>query len=298
MKQGWDGIDEFVAVAMAGSFAGGARHLGASTSQISRAVMRLESHLNTLLFYRTTRNVSLTDTGRVLYERCREVVDQRNEVLDSVIGGVVPQGELRVTCSAAIGARFVAPILVQMSLEYPQLTISLELSNRIIDLVGEGYDLAIRTGNLSDSRLIATRIASRRLYLCAAPRYLANIRTPATVKDLAEHSCLVGNAATWHFNTNGVEQTFRPKGRWNSNGGEAVLQAALAGLGICQLPEFYLHPYLADGSLKVLLDDCRPEDEPIWAVYPQRRHLLPKVRVLVERLQKYLEPALGHNPPD
>lgn len=296
MKQRWDGIDEFVAVAMAGSFADGARHLGASTSQISRAVMRLESHLNTPLFYRTTRTVSLTDTGRVLYERCREVVDQRNEVLDSVIGGVVPQGELRVTCSTAIGARFVAPILAQMSLEFPKLTITLELSNRVVDLVGEGFDLAIRTGNLSDSRLIATRIASRSLYVCAAPKYLSSVRAPTTVEDLADHNCLVGNATTWHFNVGNVERTYRPKGRWNSNGGEAVLQAAIAGLGICQLPEFYLHSFLADGSLKVLLEDCRPKDEPIWAVYPQRRHLLPKVRVLVERLQQSLGPALG-NPP-
>jgi DNA-binding transcriptional LysR family regulator len=295
MRQRWDGMDEFVAVATAGSFAGGAKHLGASTSQISRAVMRLENQLNTPLFYRTTRNVSLTDTGRVLYERCREVVDQRNEVLDSVIGGVVPQGELRVTCSTAIGARFVAPILARLALEYQKLTITLELSNRIIDLVGEGFDLAIRTGNLSDSRLIATRIASRRLYLCAAPAYLSRVQTPATVDDLARNNCLIGNSATWHFTVGGIEQTFRPTGRWNCNGGEAVLQAALAGLGICQLPEFYLHPFLTDGSLKALLEDCRPKDEPIWAVYPQRRHLLPKVRVLVERLQQSLGPALGNH---
>ncbi|AYJ84964.1 LysR family transcriptional regulator (plasmid) [Sphingomonas paeninsulae] len=293
MKQRWDGIDEFVAVAMSGSFAGGAKHLSASTSQISRAVARLESHLNTPLFYRTTRSVSLTDTGRVLFERCREVVDQRNEVLDSVIGGVVPQGELRVTCSTAIGARFVAPIIAQMSLEYPKLSINLELSNRIIDLVGEGYDLAIRTGNLSDSRLIATRIASRRLYLCAAPQYLSRVRAPASVADLAGHNCLIGNAATWYFDAGGVEQTFRPKGRWNSNSGEAVLQAALAGLGICQLPEFYVLPFIADGRLEVLLDKFWPDDEPIWAVYPQRKHLLPKVREMIKRLQRELGPAIG-----
>jgi DNA-binding transcriptional LysR family regulator len=270
MTQRWDGMDEFVAVAMMGSFAKGAKHLNASTSQVSRAVARLEGRLSTPLFYRTTRNVSLTDTGRVLFERCREVIDQRNEILDSVIGGSLPQGELRVTCSTAIGAR-------------------------VVDLVGEGFDLAIRTGNLSDSRLIATRVASRRLYLCAAPQYLSGVRTPMTINDLNAHNCLVGNAATWHFAVGGVDQAFRPKGRWTCNSGEAVLEAALAGLGICQLPEFYVLPFLADGSLQPLLESYRPKEEPIWAVYPQRRHLLPKVRVLVERLQHDLAPALGNH---
>jgi DNA-binding transcriptional LysR family regulator len=292
----WDGIDEFVAVATTGSFAAAAEHLGASTSQMSRAVARLESKLQTQLFFRTTRKVTLTDTGRVLVERCRQVIQQRDEALDLVSGGDEPQGELRLTCSTALGARFVAPIVGRMTQRFPKLSINLELSNRVVDLVTEGFDLAIRTGHLPDSRLIATRVASRRLYLCASPDYLEKAGRPKTVDDLTQHECLIGTATTWHFNVGGQERPFRPIGRWRCNSGEAVIEAALAGLGICQLPEFYVLPFIAGGQMEVLLDHVRPQGEPIWAVYPQRRHLLPKVRYMVEQLRAELPPALGLSP--
>jgi DNA-binding transcriptional LysR family regulator len=294
MHQRWDGIDEFVAVATAGSFAGGAGNLGSSTSQVSRAIARLEVRLDTQLFYRTTRRVTLSDTGRVLVERCRDLLRQRDDVLDMVAGGVEPQGEVRVTCSTALGSRFVAPIVARMARQYPKLSIHLELSNRIIDLVAEGFDLAVRTGNLADSRLIATRIASRRLYLCASPDYLERAGRPKSVEDLTDFECLVGAASNWQFEFDGANLSFRPSGRWRCDSGDAVLQAALVGLGICQLPEFYVLPRLADGSLEPLLEAYRPKAEPVWAVYPQRRHLLPKVRNLVDRLKAELGPALGH----
>lgn len=290
--QRWDGIDEFVAVATMGSFAAGAAQLGASTSQVSRAVARLESHLQAQLFFRTTRKVTLTDTGRVLVERCRHVIQQRDEALDLVSGGDEPQGELRLTCSTTIGARFVAPIVGRMTRQFPKLSVNLELSNRVVDLVAEGFDLAVRTGHLPDSRLIATRVASRSLYLCASPDYIARKGRPGTVEDLAAHECLVGNAATWHFTVAGEHRPFRPIGRWRCNSGDAVLEAALAGLGICQLPGFYVLADVAAGRLQVLLDDLRPREDPIWAVYPQRRHLLSKVRYLVERLRVELPPAI------
>lgn len=294
MRDRWEGIDEFVAVATMGSFAAGAMSLRTSASQVSRKIARLEANLQTQLFYRTTRTVTLTDTGRVLVERCREVIQQRDEALDSVAGGDEPQGELRLTCSTAVGVRFVAPIVARVAQRYAKLSVTMELSNRIIDLVGEGFDLAVRTGKLSDSRLVATRIASRRLYLCASPKYLATIRAPSTVGDLANLDCVVGNAATWHFAVDRTEVSIRPTGRWQCNSGEAVLEAVLAGLGLCQLPEFYVLPYLASGLLVELLPDARPQDEPVWAVYPERRHLLPKVRVLVEWLKRELGPAINN----
>jgi len=294
MRLKWDGIDEFVAVAMAGSFIGGAENLGVSTSQVSRAIARLEERLDTQLFYRTTRKVALTDTGRGLVERCRELTRQRDEALDLVAGSGEPQGELRLTCSTALGARFVAPIVARMARQYPKLSVNLELSNRIVDLVAEGFDLAIRTGNLNDSRLIATRIASRRLYLCASPDYLERAGRPRAVEELIHFECLMGAASTWQFEIDGVSRPLRPNGRWRCNNGDAVLEAATLGMGICQLPEFYVLPRLADGSLEPLLDAYRPKDEPIWAVYPQRRHLLPKVQNLVDRLRTELGPALSH----
>lgn len=293
MSQKWDGIDEFVAVATAGSFASGAKSLNASTSQVSRAIARLEGKLNAQLFYRTTRKVSLTDTGRALLENCRELIRQRDEALNLVVGGNEPQGELRLTCSTAIGTRFVTPIVARMAKQYPRLSVHLELTNRVIDVVAEGFDLAIRTGNLADSRLIATRIASRRLYLCASPEYIKNAGRPRNVEDLPNFECVMGVAATWHFDVDGVSRTYRPNGRWRCNSGDAVLEAAMQGVGICQLPEFYVLPRLADGSLEPLLESSRPKDEPIWAVYPQRRYLLPKVQNLVDRLRTELGPALG-----
>jgi DNA-binding transcriptional LysR family regulator len=291
--QRWDGIDEFVAVATLGSFAAGAEQLGTSTSQISRAIARLESNLKSQLFFRTTRKVALTDTGRALVERCRQVIQMRDEALDLVSGGDEPQGELRLTCSTAIGARFVAPIVGRMTQQFPRLSVNLELSNRIVDLVAEGFDLAVRTGHLPDSRLIATRVAARRLYLCASPSYLERVGRPDRLEDLIGHDCLIGNASTWHFAVDGRDHPVRPVGRWRCNSGDAVVEAALTGLGICQLPEFYVLPHIAAGRLEVLLDHLRPVDEPIWAVYPQRRHLLPKVRYLLERLRSELPPAIG-----
>lgn len=291
----WDGIEEFVAVASAGSFAGGAQALGVSTSHVSRAIARLEDRIQAQVFFRTTRKVTLTDTGRVLVEQCRRIIRERDEVLAMASRGEEPQGELRLTCSTALGERFVAPILRRFAQENPRLSVTIDLTNRLVDLVAEGYDLAIRTGHLADSGLVGTRIASRRFRLCASPAYLDRMGRPRGIEDLPRHDCLVGTSATWHFQVDGEEHAFRPKGRWRCNSGEAVVDAALAGMGLCQLPEFYVRPHIAAGRLEAVLDDVRAGGEPIWAVYPQQRHVPPKIRDLVRRLRSELGPAL--NPP-
>lgn len=288
----WDGIEEFVAVATAGSFAGGAKALGLSTSHVSRAIARLENRIKAQLFFRTTRKVTLTDTGRALVEQFRKIIQERDEALDAIGEVGEPRGELRLTCSTALGERFVAPIVRRFAAESPDLRVTIELTNRVVDLVAEGYDLAIRTGHLTDSRLIGSRIASRRLYLCGSPAYLDLSGRPKTIADLAAHQCLIGTSSTWHFQVNGNDHIFHPKGRWRCNSGATVVDAALADMGLCQLPEFYVLPYIANGQLEALLEDVRAKDEPIWAVYPQRRHLLPKVRNVVDRLRTELGPVL------
>ncbi len=289
----WDGIEEFVAVEAAGSFAGGARALGASTSHVSRAIMRLESRIQAQVFFRTTRSVTLTETGRALAEQFRRIIQQRDEAFAMVSDESDPQGELRLTCSTTMGERFVAPIVRRFAEEYPRLNVTFELTNRLVDLVAEGYDLAIRTGNLTDSRLVGSRIASRRLYLCAAPAYLNRMGRPDGIDELARHQCLIGTAVHWHFKRDGQDHSFRPSGRWRCNSGTSVVDAALAGMGLCQLPDFYVMPHIAAGRLETLLDQYQTDDEPIWAVYPHRRHLLPKVRKLLVRLRAELGPALG-----
>ncbi|QGP80929.1 LysR family transcriptional regulator [Sphingobium sp. CAP-1] len=289
----WDGIEEFIAVATTGSFTRAAKSIGMSTTHVSRSIIALEQRVQAQLFHRTTRSVRLTDTGRVFFERCERIAQERDEAIALIGEQGEPQGELRVTCSTAMGERFVAPIIRRFAMPHAKLNVTIDLSNRIIDLIAEGYDLAIRTGHVADPRLIATRVASRRLYTCAAPSYLARAGRPARVSDLAQHECIAGTAPTWHFSDGRKEILHHPKGRFRCNSGSAVMEACISGLGICQLPEFYILPYLKHGMVELLLEDFQPEDQPIWAVYPQRRHLLPKIQKVVDCLQHELAAAMS-----
>lgn len=289
----WEGIDEFVAVATAGSFKAGADALGVSTTHMSRSIAGLEARVQAPLFHRTTRTVRLTDTGRVFFDHCSRIVAERDEAIAMISEGGEPEGDIRITCSTAMGERFIAPIVRRYASAHAKLRVTIDLTNRIVDLVGEGYDLAIRTGQLAESRLIGTRIASRRFYSCAAPDYLARHGIPARPADLARHECLVGTTTLWRFRRNGREESLRPKGRWRCNSGSAVTEAALAGMGVCQLPEFYVLPHIASGALQEVLAEYRPDEEPIWAVYPQRRHLLPKISGLLDLLRQHLPAALA-----
>lgn len=289
----WTGIDEFVAVARTGSFTRAAKALGVSPTHVSRAIMALEARVQAQLFHRTTRSVRPTDTGRIFYDRCERIVQERDEAIALINEQGEPQGELRVTCSTAMGERFVAPIIRRFAMPYPRLSVTFELSNRVIDLVGEGFDLAIRTGSFSDPRMIATKVASRRLYTCAAPSYVARAGRPRSIEELNGHECLIGTSSTWRFSKGDETIDYRPAGRFRCNSGHAVIEACIAGLGICQLPEFYILPYLKPGMVELLMEDHQPADEPIWAVYPQRRHLMPKVQRVVECLSHELGPAIS-----
>lgn len=282
----WDGIDEFVAVADTGSFTAAARRLRLSSSQLSRTIAALEDRLGARLFYRTTRKVTLTEAGGVLLGHCRRLVEERDEALLAVrdLQGE-PKGLLRLTSAVAYGERFVVPLVNDFIARYPSLSVSIELTNRTLDLVHEGVDLAVRLGRLSDSSLVATRLAPREMHLCAAPSYLERYGTPHTLSELEGHACLTGTADAWTFMRDGREWHFVPKGRWRCNSGTAVLDAALRGFGLCQLPDYYVREPVADGRLVPLLPAHRPPNTAVWAVYPQRRHLSPKVRLLIEHLR-------------
>lgn len=286
----WDGIDSFIAVCETESFSAAAARLGVSTSHISREVARLEDRLQVRLLYRTTRRVSVTDAGRTFLERCRRLVEEREEAFAAVSeSDGAPRGHLRLTCSIAYGERFIVPLVNRFLLAHPQLSVSIDLTNRLVDLVGEGFDLAVRTGaSLDDSRLIAVRLASRRRYLCASPSYLERHGAPVGLDDLSHHQCLTGTADLWHFDDQERQVSFRPIGSWRCNSGFAVLDAARQGLGLCQLPDFYVETDLVSGTLISLLDQHRPPDEGIWAVYPHRRHLSPKVSLLVDYLKSHV----------
>ena len=291
--RGWEGIQEAVAVEDAGSFAAAAKVLRMSTSHISRAIARLESQLQTEIFRRTTRRVSITDDGRLLLAQFRRLVRERDEAFASVSPDREPEGEIRISCSTYLGERFVEPVVRAFAQTYPKVGIDLDLTNRIVDLVGEGFDMGIRTGELRDSGLIGTRIASRGLHLYASPHYLARHGHPQSLEDLHHHQCLIGVSSTWYFKAAKGRIIFRPEGRWRCNSGSALVAAVRDGMGISQLPNFYAAPYERDGSLVPLLDAFRLDDEPIWAVYPAQKHVSPKIRTLTDMLRAALPLALG-----
>lgn len=289
MITGWDGIEEFVAVARAGSFTGGARAFGASTTHMSRAVARLETRVNTRLLNRTTRSLHLTETGRLFLDQCQRLVDEREEVIAAIGIEGKPRGSLRLSCSYALGERYIAPLVREFAQAHPGLSVTIDLDNDVVDIVNRGFDLAIRTGHLEDSRLIATRIAERQMITVASRDYIALRGSPLEINDLGTHDCLMGSARQWHFRD---EKSYRPRGRWHCNSGTAVLEACLAGMGICQLPAFYMQDHIAAGRLKEVLPHEHPDNEPIWAVYPTRQHLAPKVSLLVKHLRANLQGLL------
>ena len=259
---------------------------------MSRMVAKLEQRVQAQLFYRTTRTVRLTDTGSIFLEHCQRIIMERDEAIALINERGDPLGELRITCSSAMGEWFISPIVQEFARDYPKLSVQLDLTNRVVDLVAEGYDLAIRTGHLADSRLIGTRIASRSLLTCASPDYLIRCGRPRNVTELRDHSCLVGTSAIWHFRgAAGVEELIRPRSTFRCNSGASIASAATAGMGVCQLPGFYVLPRIGRGELEEILEEYAPDDEPIWAVYPQRRHLLPKISLLVDRLRQQLPAA-------
>ena len=285
----WEGLDEFVAVAECGHFSKAAERLGLSSSHVSRQIAQLEERLHTRLLYRTTRKVALTEAGQTFLQHCQRLQDAREEALRA-IGDLnsEPRGKLRMTCAVTYGERFIVPIVTRFMTRYPRLAVDIELSNRTLDLVQDGFDIAIRLGRLADSRMHSTRLAPRRMHLCASPAYLQHYGRPHSLSELSQHNCLVGSSDMWSFQQEGRETSVRVHGNWRCNSGQAVLEAALSGLGLCQLPDYYVQEHLRSGSLIPLLDTHQPPNTAVWALYPQQRHLSPKVRLLIDALREGL----------
>ncbi len=281
----WDGINEFVCVIETESFTDAAKRLEVSVAHISRQVNQLEDRLGAKLLYRTTRKLRLTEVGEVYYQHARKILDDIQAAERAVMEMEgKPTGKLRITAPVYYGEYFLAPLVNDFLLQYPQLDLELKLTNETVDLVKEGYDLAIRLGTLDSSSLMCRKLARRTKYLCASPAYLATHGTPQTLADLANHRCLGGSLDHWRFLENGKLRNWRVGSAWSCNSGLALKDAALKGLGIAQLPDYYVQVALAQGSLVSLLESHRLPDDGVWVVYPQNRHLSPKVRLLVDFL--------------
>ena len=289
----WDGISEFVYVAEYESFTRAAKELGVSTAQVSRQISALEKRLNIKLLYRTTRKVSLTEEGRVFYQHCRGVLDGLDAAEQAVSNlQSKPQGRIKLTAPVTYGEQQLLPLVNDFMVQHSDIEVTAFLSNQKIDLVEGGYDLAIRIGKLSDSTMMAKKLSRRTNFVCAAPAYLEKYGVPESLRELNQHNCLLGTRDYWHFIEDGKntdkERNLRVFGSVRYNSGHSLVDAALKGLGIVQLPDYYVQKYLASGALVSVLDNYREPEESIWAVYPHNRHLSPKIRLLVDYLADHL----------
>lgn len=284
----WEGVSEFVAVAETESFTAAAKRLRISTAQVSRQVSALEIRLAAKLFYRTTRKVSVTEVGRIYYQHCRQVLDGLDEAERAITNlQSTPRGRLKITAPVTFGETSIAPLINDFVSQYPQLEVQLLLSNQKLDLIDEGFDLGIRLGNLDDSSMMAKRLASRTQYVCASPEYLAKFGVPHSLSELEQHNCLLGTLDYWRFKENSKNRKIRVKGNLRCNSGQALTDAALKGIGIVQLPDYYVQHYIEQGLLTHVLEQYL-ESDGIWALYPHNRHLSPKVRMLVDYLSQQL----------
>ncbi|GHD40796.1 DNA-binding transcriptional regulator, LysR family [Marinobacter persicus] len=281
----WDAIEAFIAVVQEGSFSAAARRLGVSPSHISRQVAGLEKRLGTPLLYRTTRSIRLSEAGETYFQQCHSLMEGFISAEEELRQAQQkPAGSLRVTCATTFGERFLAPALNDFVTRYPDIQLDLHLTNRQTDLVSEGYDLAVRMGSLKDSSLLSRRLCDRREYLCASPAYLQRHGMPHTLAELAHHNCLLGSNTWWLFSENGQRRELKVTGNWRSNSGPALLDAVRKGLGIAQLPDYYVEPLLARGELVSMLEQYRYPFSGVWLVYPQAKQRSVKLKVLNEFL--------------
>ncbi len=278
----------FSRVVEMGSFARAAERLDISVSAVSRQVAELEAHLDARLLNRTTRRLSLTEAGRAYHERCVQLLADLEEAEQSARSGTaVPRGTLRLTCAISFGARYLAPVVAAFMARYPELRLDVELSDRAVDLVDEGFDLAVRIGAIGSQNLVGRRIGASRLVCCAAPSYLERHGRPASPEDLARHVCLTyeysSSRNVWRFmQGDGSETTARISGPLHANNGRFLEAMAVAGLGIIYEPDFIVGPDLRAGRLERLLQAHELPPAAIYVVYPSRRHLSAKVRAFAD----------------
>ena len=283
-------IQVFAQVVESGSFAKAAGKLGLSTSAASRHVADLEAHLQTRLLNRTTRRVSLTESGQAFYERAVQLLADLHEAeQEAGRAAIVPRGTIRLTTSVNFGVRHLAPAIADFLAQHKEVRFDVQLADRVVDLVEEGFDLAVRVGTAGAGNLVARKLGETRLVPCASPLYLSAHPPPKTPEDLAAHNCFTYEYVTprnvWRFqDAEGRERAVRVTGTLHSNNGDLLAEAAVRGAGIVFEPAFIVGPDVRAGRLVPLLQEYTPPPVPIYAVYPSRKHLSAKVRRFVEFL--------------
>lgn len=285
-------LEVFLSVVRTGSLSAAAKHLKLTPMSTTRRLATLEEELGVRLLHRTSRSLSLTPEGEAFLPFARAIVDTQEAAkatLRPVEGGAT--GLLRVTAPVTLGRKRIMPVVHKLLEENPGLSIELDLNDAIVDIVASGVDVAIRIAPLKDSGLVARRLAHNPKHIYATPGYLERQGTPRTVEDLAHHECLTfSNFTHWQFIVDGQERSVRVSSRFSSNSVDGFLSACLSGLGLAQLSAWDVKDEVANGSLvPVPINGASPRDLAIWAVFPSRRQVLPKLRVLLDRLQRSFE---------
>lgn len=289
-----DCMRAFVAVAAQNSFTGGARQIGISAKLASKYVARLEENLGAQLFHRTTRSVTLTDTGRAYLERCVPLLDQFDEM-----EGIIQErqselaGPIRLTAPTGFGSRELVEAIRPFQQSHPKVEIEMLLSDDHAPIVEEGIDLAVRFGALQDSTLVALKLCDMRLVVVASPDYLAAYGDPAHPRALATHHCLFlmtsAQPGQWRFQTEEGAVDVPVNGRFKANSPRAVAHMALGGQGIARCPYYTVKPFVEAGRLQVLFSDYEAAPLPLYVVYPPSRHLTARIRTLITHLAKWFQ---------
>jgi len=288
-------LETFVAVADAGGVSGAARRLGLPKSIVSRRLARLENELGAQLLTRTTRGAALTEAGATFREHAARVVAE----LDSARASIAPEGELRgllrIAAPLSFGASHLAPLIAEFARRHPSLHITTAYGDRFVDLIADGFDVAVRMGWLPDSTLVARRIGPVTGRLVATPAYIQAHGAPKSLDDIANHAALMQGTETWRVRDGDKIVALHPQGRFKADAGQALVAAALAGLGIAMLPDFFINEHVASGALVVLLPQYPMPEAGLFVVRPPGEHPSRKVRVftdfLAEHLVKYCTPA-------
>jgi DNA-binding transcriptional LysR family regulator len=291
----FENMATFIRVVEAGSISGAADRLGVAKSAVSRRLKELEAHLGVELFHRTTRRMNLTDSGRSFYHQCVRILEDvlEAELATAQAHGTL-KGKLKVALPSSFGLVHMAPAITEFMQANPEIEFDLDFNDREVDLMQEGFDLAIRIANLPDSSLVARRLAPIQAVICASPAYLENMGTPQSLEELSSHRCLVYTLSpdfeNWHLmDTKGEVTRTKIRPYLKASTGEFLREAAVAGRGIILVPSFIAYKEIERGNLVPLLTQYRPPKLNAYAVYPQTRHLSQRVRVFVDFLAKRFE---------
>ncbi len=284
-------IETFVSVAARGSLTAAALAEGVAPAIIGRRMDALEARLGVKLLLRTTRRISLTHEGSAFLEDCqRLIVDFNNAEASVSEGGVKASGHLRITAPAGFGRRHVAPLVPEFLAQHPEVSLSLNLSDRVVDIVNEGVDCAVRVGDLPDSSLVSVRLADNRRLCVATPAYLQRAGTPASPAELGRHACLTlssdaSQTRGWAFQVDGALTHLRPSARLDCSDGQVLHEWCLQGLGIAWRSTWEVQGDLAAGRLVSVLDDFAAPPNGVYAVFPSARHLPLRVRLWIDFLK-------------